>query len=467
MFKTETYVARRNELRKKFKSGLILLTGNGESAANYPGNPYPYRQDSTFLYYFGLNRPGITGVMDIDAGTDCLFGSETSLDDIIWMGPQPTLREEGATVGIKSTYPLGEFLSVMNRAIKRGRKIHFLPQYRDSNSLRISQWLGIAPERIKDYVSRDLIRAVVEMREIKSAEEIVQIEEACEIAYRMHTAAMKMCRPGLYERNIAGRIQGIAFEMGAGPSFRPIVSQNGQTLHNHDYSGKLTEGKLLLIDAGAENNMNYCSDYTRTLPVSGKFTDRQRDIYSIVLAANQKAQSLAKPGKTYTEIHLEAMRIMAEGLQGLGLIKGNIDEAMANGAPALFMPHGLGHQMGLDVHDMEGLGEKYVGYDEMTERSTQFGLGSLRMGKTLREGHVLTVEPGIYFIPELVRKWKSEHINSAYINFQRVESYLDFGGIRLEDNILITSRGSRQLGRHKTPITVEQVEETMSRNYEQ
>ena len=467
MFKTETYATRRNTLRKKFKTGLILLPGNGESSMNYPGNPYSFRQDSTFLYYFGIDRPGITGVMDTDEGTDCLFGSEYTLDDIIWMGPQPTLKEEGAKSGVKSTYPLTELQNIMARAIKRGRTIHFLPQYRYSNNLRLSSWLGITSDRLKDYVSRELIQAVVSMREIKSADEIAQIEDACEIAYKMHTTAMRMCRPGLYERNIAGRIEGIAAEHGAGVSFRPIVSQNGETLHNHYYGNKLTEGRLLLIDAGAENKMNYCSDFTRTIPVDGKFTDKQRDVYDIVLAANQKAQELARPDVTYTEVHMAAMRVIAEGLQGLGLIKGSIDEAVANGAPALFMPHGLGHQMGLDVHDMEGLGEKFVGYDQMIERSTQFGLAALRMGKTLREGHVITVEPGIYFIPALVKKWKSEHINSAFINFQRVESYLDFGGIRLEDNIVITPKGNRQLGRHKTPITVRQVEETMQQDNEQ
>lgn len=461
MFKTETYTLRRDTLRKKFKTGLILLVGNSESPVNYHGNPYHFRQDSTFLYYFGLTRPDIVGIMDIDAGTDCLFGTEPALDDIIWTGPQPSLKEEGISVGVKSTYPLAEIQIILNRAIKHGRRVHFLPQYRQENCVKLSSWLGIAAERVKDYVSRELICAVVEMREIKSDEEIAQIDDACEIGYKMHTAAMRVCRAGLYERNIAGTIEGIALELGAGVSFRSIVTQNGQTLHNHYYGNKLDDGRLLLIDAGAENRMNYCSDFTRTIPVSGTFTPRQLDIYNIVLAANQKAHELARPGITYMSVHLEAARIIAEGLKGLGLIKGNIDNAVANGATALFMPHGLGHQLGLDVHDMEGLGERYVGYDEMTLRSTQFGLASLRMGKTLRTGHVVTVEPGIYFIPELIKKWKSEQINSAYINFQRVESYLDFGGIRLEDNIVITARSNRQLGRRRTPITGDQVEEAM------
>lgn len=462
MFNSETYIIRRNTLRKTVKSGLVVILGNSEASANYPSNNYHFRQDSTFRYFFGLNHPDYVGVLDVEACTDCIYGNDYSMDDIIWTGAQPTLREQAATVGVKSTYPLAELQTTITSAIRRGRKIHFLPPYRLSNTIKLSRLLGIKSERIKDYISKELIEAIVSMREIKSREEIASIEEACEIGYNMHTTAMKMCRPGIFERQIAGAIEGIALQHGAGVSFQSIVTQNGQTLHNHYYGNKLEAGRLLLVDAGAENTTGYTSDFTRTIPISGKFTQKQRDIYEIVLAANQKAQDLTRPGVSYRSVHIETMRVIGAGLHSLGLIKGNLDEAVETGAVALFMPHGLGHQMGLDVHDMEDFGENYVGYDESTTRSTQFGLSALRMGKNLREGHVLTVEPGIYFIPALIRKWEQEHIGSAYINFQKLEQYLDFGGIRLEDDILITARGNRLLGRHRVPITVNAVEEIMA-----
>lgn len=463
MFTPEIYTARRAALRKKIKSGVILLPGNNDAPINYPSNAYGFRQDSNFLYYFGLRQPGFVGVIDVDRDTDCLYANEWTMDDLVWMGPQPTVREQAAQVGVKSSGNLQELAATLNSAIKKGRKIHFVPPYRGDTKLQLSSLLGIAPERLKDHVSRDLIKAIVSMREIKQPEEIAQLEEVAFTGYKMHTTAMSMCREGLGEVDIAVELEKIAAHGGGRTSFRSIVSQHGETLHNLSYGGRLQNGRLLLIDAGAENAMGYASDHTRTLPVSGRFTQKQREIYDIVLAANAKGQELAGPGITYQSVHLEAMQVIAEGLTALGLMKGDPAEAVAAGAAALFMPHGLGHQMGLDVHDMEGLGEKYVGYDDATTRSTQFGLGALRMGKALRPGHVVTVEPGIYFIPALIEKWEREHINSAFINFPKLHAYFDFGGIRLEDDILVTQNGNRLIGKHRAPITADEVEAAMAK----
>lgn len=463
MFTPETYIDRRKTLRHTVKSGIIILLGNPESSVNYPANTYHFRQDSTFLYYFGLNQPDYIGVIDVDNDTDCIYADDYTIDDVIWMGKLPSVSELASQVGVKSSYPIVELQRTVNNALRKGRKIHFLPPYRPANTFKISELIGVHKARVKDYVSTELMAAVVAQREIKSLEEIEQIDNACNIAHKMHTTAMQLCREGVTERRIMGAIEGIALQEGAGVSFPSIITINGQTLHNHSYDNKLTEGRMLLVDAGAENVMNYCSDFTRTMPVGGKFSERQRDLYTIVLSANMRAKEIARDGITYKEVHLEALHTIGQGLHSLGLLKGDVHQAVMAGAVAMFMPHGLGHQMGLDVHDMEDLGERLVGYDAQTERSTQFGLASLRMGKTLHSGHVITVEPGIYFIPDLVAKWKAEKINAAYINFQKVESYLDFGGIRIEDDILITPTSNRTLGHHHTPITIEEIESEMAK----
>lgn len=458
MFDKKVYIDRRNKLRKTVKSGIVLILGNGESPANYRSNTFHFRQDSNFLYYFGLNIPDLVGVLDIEAGTDCLYGDDFTIDDIIWMGPQPSVKDLGESVGVRSTFSQRELYHTVMSAVKRGRKVHFLPPYRHANMQLLESLLGIRTELLPHYVSRELIEAVVAQREIKDAHEIENLDQASEIGYQMHTTAMKMCRPGITEREIAGAIEGIAQQHGAGVSFHSIVSQNGETLHNHNHGNTLESGRLLLCDAGAESTMNYCSDFTRTTPVSGKFTEKQRDIYNIVLAANNRAIELIRPGITYQQIHLEAAKVIANGLVDLGLMKGSVDDIVVNGATALFFPHGLGHQMGLDVHDMEDLGEKYVGYNAEVERSTQFGLASLRMGKRLVEGTVLTVEPGIYFIPALIAKWEAEKINTSFIDFNRAKEYIGFGGIRLEDDILVKANGNRLLGKKRVPITIEEVE---------
>lgn len=461
MFDRKVYINRRNRLRGSVRSGLLLFLGNGESPANYASNAFRFRQDSSFLYFFGLDRPDCVGVLDVEAGTDCLYGDDPTLDDLIWTGPQPSLREQAEKAGVKSAFPLKDLYYTVASALKKGRRVHFLPPYRAEQVLQLGSLLGIAPDRVKDYVSEELVRSVVALREVKEEVEIEEIDRACDIGYLMHTTAMKVCRPGLTERDVAAAIEGAALSKGAGVSFHSIVSQHGETLHNHYHGNKLEAGKLLLIDAGAQTVMNYASDYTRTLPVDGRFSLRQKDIYELVLAANDKAFGLIRPNVTYKSVHLECAKVIARGLIDLGLMKGDAEEAVAAGAVALFMPHGLGHQMGLDVHDMEGLGENYVGYDEETGRSSQFGLASLRMGKRLKPGHVLTVEPGIYFIPALIRRWEAEKINASFINFGKLCEYFDFGGVRIEDDALVTSQGCRLLGRKRVPVTVRQVEEAM------
>ena len=462
MFSAKTYTARRHELRTKIGSGIILLPGNSLSPNNYPNNAYYFRQDSSFRYYFGLNVPSVVGVIDADTGEEALYGDDFTVEDIIWTGPQPTLREMGAGAGVTATFPMAELEKRLRRAISLGRRVHYLPPYRGETKLQLSALLGIKPALLHDYKSVDLMFAVAEMREKKSAEEVEEMERAFRIGYEMHTTAMRMCRPGVVERQIAGAIEGVAKSQGQGVSFPSIVSQHGETLHNLNADGVLEEGRLLLCDAGGETVEGYCSDHTRTYPVSGRFTQKQKDVYDIVLAANDRTFSLAGPDSYYYRMHNEASLVIAEGLKSLGLMRGDMQDAVTVGAQALFMPHGLGHQMGLDVHDMENIGEKYVGYDEQTLRSATPGLSSLRMGKRLREGMVITVEPGIYFIPALIEKWEREGLGGGFIDFAKVREYLDFGGIRIEDDMLITSFGNRLLGGNRPPVTTAQIEEYMN-----
>jgi Xaa-Pro aminopeptidase len=458
MFETKIYSNRRRQLINKFESGLILLLGNDESPANYQANTYAFRQDSTFLYYFGLDLPGLAATIDIDNHVETIYGYDFTIDDIVWMGPQPRLEELALKSAISTSYPTAKLEENIKEAILKGRKIHYLPQYRPENLLRISELTGINPPRVNDYASIKLIKAVIEQRSVKAPEEIEEIDEAVDIAFKMHTAAMKMVKPGITEMKIAGMIEGIALSLGSGLSFRPIVSVNGQTLHNHFYGNKMEAGDLLVNDSGAESKFHYSSDITRTIPVSGKFSQKQKEIYQIVLKAETESIESVKPGVMFKDIHLGAAKIISEGLKELGLMSGNIDEAIKAGAHALFFPHGLGHMMGLDVHDMENLGEHFVGYDEHTERSEQFGLKYLRLAKTLQSGYVFTVEPGIYFIPELIDMWRKQNRHEEFINYSRIEEYRDFGGIRIEDNVLVTENGFRVLGTKPIPKSVAEVE---------
>ncbi len=462
MFDKKVYTERRNKLRSKMKSGIVLILGNGEASYNYPANTYHFRQDSNFLYFFGLDHPDLAGVFDIDENKDYIFGNDVDMDDIIWMGPQPLMKNRAAEVGVENTLPMNKLVGFLNDAIKAGKKIHFPPTYRGEQVILIKQLLGILTARVDDYVSEELIKAIVKLRSIKDEYEIAEIEKAVDIAYEMHTTAMKMAIPGVVEREIAGTIEGISLAKGNPVSFPIILSINGQTLHNHYHGNTLVEGRMMVTDAGAETTMNYSSDITRTVPVGGKFNQRQREIYEIVLAANMKAIEAIKPGIYNKEIHLLACKVIATGLKELGLMKGDIDTAVEQGAHALFMPHGLGHMMGIDVHDMEGLGENYVGYDETIKRSDQFGLAFLRLARKLQPGFVLTVEPGCYFIPELIGQWKAEGKFMEFINYEKVETYKDFGGIRIEDDILVTENGYRVLGK-PIPKTVEEIEGIMGK----
>ena len=462
MFESTTYINRREALRKKVKSGLILILGNNEAPANYPDNCYHFRQDSSFLYFFGQSHPGYAGVLDVEAGEDIFFGNDVDIDDIIWMGPQPSIKDLAAQVGVQKSMPFCKLKEVVGQAIAQGRKIHFLPPYRYDNMMLLEELTGIRASMVKKYASVELIKAVVDLRSVKEACEIAELDLACNIGYEMHTTAMKLCKPGVSEQYITGVLEGIAASYGSKTSFATILTQHGETLHNHDHSHLLEAGKMMLTDCGAERISNYCSDHTRTIPVSGKFDARQKDIYNIVLACHGKALELTRPGITYKEVHLEVCKVLAQGLKNLGLMKGNVEEAVATGAHALFLPHGLGHMMGLDVHDMEDLGQIYVGYDDETRPSSQFGLASLRMGRRLQEGFVMTDEPGCYFIPALIDQWKAEKKYTDFLNYDAIESFKDFGGIRLEDDILITPEGSRFLGEKRIPITVEEVESIMN-----
>ena len=450
LFTSHTYQDRRKKLNAAFSHGVALFLSNGESPANYPSNPYHYRQDSNFLYFFGLSIPGITGVIDFEQNRSILFGDDFTIDDIIWMGDQPKLADLAAKIGVDELRPLSalpEFL--------KGKQVHFTPPYRAENKIELARLLGKNLEELLPSV--ELIKKIVALRELKSPEEVAQMEQAAEIGVKMHTTVMKHCKAGVTERELFSMAEGIALSMGSGPSFPIILSQNGQTLHNHDHSLILAQGRLLVMDAGAENIMNYCSDHTRTLPVSGTFSTRQREIYETVYQANMAAIANCKPGIQNLENHKIAVTLITEGLQKIGLMKGNVEESVALGAHALFMPHGLGHQIGLDVHDMEDLGENFVGYDETIQRSSIFGWGSLRMAKTLRPGHAISVEPGIYFIPHLIDIWKKEKKFEAFINYDKVEDYRNFGGIRIEDCVLITETGCRVLGPH-LPKSVAEIE---------
>lgn len=447
MFERQIYINRREELKKKFKSGLLLFLGNDEAPINYAGNTYNFRQDSSFLYYFGLPVPNLAGIIDVDENKEYLFGYEFTLEDIVWMGPQPKLAELAERVGVANSDSISNLKKFLKGKISKGVKIHFLPLYRAEHKLKLASVLNDDPFKINKKASKKLIEAVVEQRSVKSSEEIAEIEFALEIAYQMHTTAMRMAKPGITENDIYAALNGISLSLGNGVSFHPIISVNGQTLHNHFHGNQLKEGQLLVCDAGAESLEFYASDITRTIPVGGKFSQRQKDIYEIVLTAQKNAINMIKPGVKHVDVHLTAAKIIAAGLIQLGIMKGNPGEAVKAGAHALFFPHGLGHMMGLDVHDMEGLGEQYVGYDDKTKRSDQFGLAYLRLAKELKPGFVFTCEPGIYFIPELIDQWKSKKKLKNFINYDKVEEYRNFGGIRIEDNILVTENGYKVLGR--------------------
>ncbi|MBN2484748.1 MAG: aminopeptidase P family protein [Bacteroidales bacterium] len=455
MFSANTYLNRRSALAADLaNNGIILLTGNTELPMNYKGNTFRFRQDSNFLYFTGIDLPLLYVTIDTGTGETTLFGDNISVEDAVWTGTLPKLEEWAARSGISKVKPLKS----LPAEIGNGKKIHYLPPYPANRKIFLSELFNRPIAKIENEYSTDLIRALVKQRSIKTNEEIVQIEETMNnVTSVYHIEAMKMALPGEYEYKIAGHIEGTMLKHNCTPAFNIICSVHGEILHNNNYSNQLIKNQLLLIDSGAENNMHYATDITRTTPVGGKFNQQQKEIYELVLAANQQSIASIKPGTTYKDIHLQAARILAEGLLHLNLMKGNADDIVAQGAHALFFPHGLGHMMGLDVHDMEDLGENFVGYDETISRSTVFGTAYLRMGRALREGFVLTVEPGLYFIPVLIEKWKSENKFSQYINYKNVEKYINFGGIRIEDNVCVTQNGCKLLGR-AIPKTVKEIE---------
>ncbi len=456
MFDKEIYIQRRKTLCEKVGSGLILLLGNEESPMNYADNCYHFRQDSTFLYYFGIDFPGLVGLIDIDNQHEIIYGDDYTIDDIVWMGAQPTIAERAFQAGITETHPFSDLYNALQIARNHKQPIHFLPPYRSAHKLQLIHWLELAPGMLSGKASTELIRAVVAQREIKSVEEIAEIEKAVTLSVDMHVAAMQIARPGITEAQIAARVYEIAHAANGEISFPIIATINGQTLHNHYHGNVLKSGDLLLLDAGAETFSHYCGDLSSTFPVDGAFTTIQKEIYSMSLNAHQAAIDALAPGKPFKEAHFAACRSITESMKSLGLMKGDTEDALARGAHALFMPCGTGHMMGLDVHDMENLGEVWVGYDG-EPKSTQFGLKSLRLAKPLKPGHVFTIEPGIYFIPELMDKWKAEGLFNDFINWREVERFRNFGGIRNEEDFLMTENGAIRLGKPK-PKTVAEVE---------
>lgn len=458
MFSKETYINRRKALKELVGNGLVIILGNNDSPANYPNNCYTFRQDSSFLYFFGAKRDGLAGAIDIDNDKEYFLGNDIDIDDIVWYGSVESIRDMADMVGVAQTAPFNKLTELVAQAKQTGQKIHFLPPYRHDHMILLEDLLGIKPSQQKEASSMELIKAVVTLRSTKSDEEIKEIERACSIGFKMHTTAMKLAQPGVTEHFIGGTIDGIANALGDKVSFSSIVTMHGEILHGAPKMNYLEAGRLLLVDAGAETINNYCSDHTRTTPVSGKFTHRQRDIYTIVEQAHDLALKKAKPGVLWYDVHMDVCRLITNGLKDLGLMKGDTEEAVASGAHALFLPHGLGHMMGMDVHDMENLGQTNVGYDEEIQPSTQFGTASLRMGRRLQKGFVVTDEPGIYFIPDLIDNWKANNINSDFLNFDVIEKYKDFGGIRIEDDVLVTENGVRFLGKDIIPYHADDVE---------
>ena len=473
MFEANVYVNRRRALAEKMAAqgarGIAVFLGNADAPANYRGNDYKFRQDSSFLYFWGVDEPYFAAILDLDDAQECLYGNDVDIDDIIWMGPQPSVASKGAAIGCAVTKPLAEFDKAVEEAVAKGRPVHFLPPARYYNQMKLAELTGKPNAAVRKVApvaaggaSEELVRAVVALRLIKEQCEIEEIDKACDIGYWMHTEARRGCKPGVLEQEIVGRMEGVTYSQGWGPSFTTILSQNGETLHNHSHHQIITPGRLLVVDAGAESNTHNASDFTRTYPSSGKFTTKQREIYDIVQQANDLAFELTRPGTSYWVVHCATVRYMLEQLKALDFVRGDVDEMVACGISGLFMPHGLGHNMGMDVHDMEDLGENNVGYGDERQRSPLLGMGNLRMARDLKPGHVISDEPGIYFIPALIEQWKREGTDKGFVNYAKLEDYYDFGGIRLEDDVLVTEDGARRLGSRRLPIKSSDIEEIMS-----
>ncbi len=470
MFSKEVYARRRQTLVAKMadsaaegKRGIALFIGNTEAPAQYKDNCYKFRQDSTWLYFFGIDQPLYAAIIDLDNGNETIFANDVEIGDIIWMGPQPSVASVAASVGVEKSAPYTDLNAAVAKVLAEGRPVHFVKPSRYYNTMKIASLLGCGTEEVAGRFSLALTKAIISMRLVKEDCEIEAIDDACNLGYEMHTMARNSIVPGIIEQEIVGKMDGVTLSKGWGVSFPTILTQHGETLHNHLHDKIIEPGKLMVIDAGAESNVHYASDFTRTYPTSGKFTAKQREIYQIVCDCNEFAFSMTRPGISYREVHLKTMHLMLEELRALDIVRGDVQDMVEAGIAGLFMPHGLGHNMGLDVHDMEDYGENYVGYDDDQRRSPQLGLGSLRMARKLVPGNVITDEPGIYFIPALIEKWKSEKTGQGFVNYQKLESYYDFGGIRLEDDVLVTADGARRLGKKRLPISPDDVEAAMAK----
>lgn len=470
MFSKEVYARRRQTLVAKMadsaaegKRGIALFIGNTEAPAQYKDNCYKFRQDSTWLYFFGIDQPLYAAIIDLDNGNETVFANDVEIGDIIWMGPQPSVASVAASVGVEKSAPYTDLNAAVAKVLAEGRPVHFVKPSRYYNTMKIALLLGCGTDEVAGRFSLALTKAIISMRLVKEDCEIEAIDDACNLGYEMHTVARNSIVPGIIEQEIVGKMDGVTLSKGWGVSFPTILTQHGETLHNHLHDKIIEPGKLMVIDAGAESNVHYASDFTRTYPTSGKFTAKQREIYQIVCDCNEFAFSMTRPGISYREVHLKTMHLMLEELRALDIVRGNVQDMVEAGIAGLFMPHGLGHNMGLDVHDMEDYGENYVGYDDDQSRSPQLGLGSLRMARKLVPGNVITDEPGIYFIPALIEKWKSEKTDQGFVNYQKLESYYDFGGIRLEDDVLVTADGARRLGKERLPISPDDVEAAMAK----
>ena len=459
MFNKEIYVERRKKLKENFKDGIILIMGNDFSPLDCPDNTYPFIQDATFKYYFGIDHNGLIGMIDIDKNKEIIFGNDFTMSDIIWMGKQKYLKDLAKDVGIENFVEKEE----IKKYLENRKNIRFTNQYRADNVMYLSSILNISPFEFDKYTSFDLVKAIIKQRNIKDRVEIQEIERAVDVTKEMHLAAMRNVKAGMKEYELVAEVEREPRKYNAYYSFQTILTKNGQILHNHNHSNVLKDGDLVLLDCGALSDEIYCGDMTTTFPVSGKFTERQKTIHNIVRDMFDKAKDLARAGITYKEVHLEVCKVLAENMKKLGLMKGNIEEAVGAGAHALFMPHGLGHMMGMTVHDMENFGEINVGYAEGEKKSTQFGLSSLRLAKKLEVGNVFTIEPGIYFIPDLFEKWKSEKLHQEFLNYDEIEKYMDFGGIRMERDILIQEDGTSRILGDKFPRTANEIEEYMEK----
>lgn len=454
MFSKEIYIKRREQLKKSIGSGILLFLGNDECGMNFEDNTYHFRQDSTFLYFWGLPYANLSAIINIDENKEIIFGDELTIDQIVWMGTQPTLKEKSQLVGVAETRPYAKIADYLQAAKQKGQKIHFLPTYRAEHKLKLMDWLGLKP--VEQTASVEFIKAVVNQRNYKSAEEIAEIEKACDITADMHITAIKKMKIGMREYELAAALEEVAFAAGGNLSFPTIATVNGQILHNHDKGNIIKEGDMVLIDAGAETAMGYAGDMSSTIPAGKKFSARQRDVYDIQVASHLAAVEALRPGINFEDVYNLSAKVICEGMKSLGLMRGDMEEAVQAGAHAMFFQCGLGHMMGLDVHDMENLGEVWVGYDGRP-KSTQFGRKSLRLGRKLEPGFVLTIEPGVYFIPELMDMWRKENRFAEFINYDKLDAYRDFGGIRNEEDYLITENGSRRLGK-KIPLTADEVE---------